>query len=280
MIASRRFTLFATSLAAVMLLSACQPTTDDSEVIPIEDATQSTPETSESTDEMDAHGGHDMSESGDATDKAEMTDMLKDYTKAMTSMHNEMMVGMGYNDPDTAFAKGMLGHHRGAIDMAKIELKYGTDEAMRKLAQDIIDAQQVEIDIMNKWLASHPDVPKPKPNTEAMQAAYAKGMNTMHSDMMLGIAEPVADMAFARGMLPHHIGAVDMAKVQLQYGTDEEMRKLAQDIIDAQQPEIELMQSWIAAHMSKDNNAAVTDDAVIGDKEAVKEDAVKEKVKS
>lgn len=279
MIASRRFTLFATSLAAVMLLSACQPTTDDSEVIPIEDATQSTPETSESTDEMDAHGGHGMSESGDATDKAEMTDMLKDYTKAMTSMHNEMMVGMGYNDPDTAFAKGMLGHHRGAIDMAKIELKYGTDEAMRKLAQDIIDAQQVEIDIMNKWLASHPDVPKPKPNTEAMQAAYAKGMNTMHSDMMLGIAEPVADMAFARGMLPHHIGAVDMAKVQLQYGTDEEMRKLAQDIIDAQQPEIELMQSWIAAHMSKDNNAAVTD-AVIGDKESVKEETVKEKAKS
>lgn len=280
MIASRRFTLFATSLAAVMLLSACQPTTDDSEVISIEEATQTTPETPESTDEMDAHGGHDMSESGDATDKAEMTDMLKDYTKAMTSMHSEMMVGMGYNDPDTAFAKGMLGHHRGAIDMAKIELKYGTDEAMRKLAQDIIDAQQVEIDIMNKWLASHPDVPKPKPNTEAMQAAYAKGMNTMHSDMMLGIAEPVADMAFARGMLPHHIGAVDMAKVQLQYGTDEEMRKLAQDIIDAQQPEIELMQSWIAAHMSKDNNAAVTDDAVIGDKEAVKEETVKEKVKS
>ena len=270
MIASRRFTLFATSLAAVMLLSACQPTTDDSEVIPIEEATQTTPETSESTDKMDAHVGHDMSGSGDATDKAEMTDMLKDYTKAMTSMHNEMMVGMGYNDPDTAFAKGMLGHHRGAIDMAKIELKYGTDEAMRKLAQDIIDAQQVEIDIMNKWLASHPDVPKPKPNTEAMQAAYAKGMNTMHSDMMLGIAEPVADMAFARGMLPHHIGAVDMAKVQLQYGTDEEMRKLAQDIIDAQQPEIELMQSWIAAHMDNDNNAAVTDDAVIGDKEAVK----------
>lgn len=280
MIASRRFTLFATSLAAVMLLSACQPTTDDSEVIPIEEATQTTPETPENTDEMDAHGGHDMSESGDATDKAEMTDMLKDYTKAMTSMHNEMMVGMGYNDPDTAFAKGMLGHHRGAIDMAKIELKYGTDEAMRKLAQDIIDAQQVEIDIMNKWLASHPDVPKPKPNTEAMQAAYAKGMNTMHSDMMLGIAEPVADMAFARGMLPHHIGAVDMAKVQLQYGTDEEMRKLAQDIIDAQQPEIELMQSWIAAHMDNDNNAAVTDDAVIGDKEAVKEETVKVKVKS
>jgi uncharacterized protein (DUF305 family) len=216
-----------------------------------------------------------MSESGDVVEEAQMTDMLKDYTKSMTSMHNEMMVGMGYNDPDTAFAKGMLGHHRGAVDMAKIELKYGTDETMRKLAQDIIDSQQIEIDIMNKWLASHPDAPKPKPNTEAMQAAYAKGMNTMHSDMMLGIAEPEADMAFARGMLPHHIGAVDMAKVQLQYGTDEEMRKLAQDIIDAQQPEIALMQNWITSHKAnKANKATVNDnaEAVIGDEKEIKED--------
>ncbi|WP_296244157.1 MULTISPECIES: DUF305 domain-containing protein [unclassified Psychrobacter] len=280
MIASRRFTLFATSMAATMLLSACQPATDDSKVIPIEEATQAMPEPFESTDERDAHTDQDMTESDDASYKAEMTDMLRDYTKSMTSMHNEMMVGMGYNDPDTAFAKGMLGHHRGAIDMAKIELKYGTDETMRKLAQDIIDSQQIEIDIMNKWLASHPDAPKPKLNTEAMQEAYAKGMNTMHSDMMLGIAEPDADMAFARGMLPHHIGAVDMAKVQLQYGTDEEMRKLAQDIIDAQQPEIELMQSWIAANKSPNTAISNADDAVIKDKEAVKEETVKEKVKS
>ncbi|HCI30959.1 MAG TPA: DUF305 domain-containing protein, partial [Psychrobacter sp.] len=70
---------------------------------------------------------HDTSvDSENVTDDTQMTDMLKDYTKSMTSMHDEMMIGMGYNDPDTAFAKGMLGHHRGAIDMAKIQLKYGT----------------------------------------------------------------------------------------------------------------------------------------------------------
>ena len=80
-------------------------------------------------------------------------------------------------------------------------------------------------------------------------------------------------MAFARGMLPHHIGAVDMAKVQLQYGTDEEMRKLAQEIIDAQQPEITLMQNWITAH--KANKAMVNDnaEAVIEDEKEIKENA-------
>lgn len=278
MIASRHFALFATSVATTLLLIACQPATEDNEVMPIEEATQATNEPSETAPE-DAHAGHDVAANAVTVNAEKMSDMLKDYTKSMTSMHNEMMVGMGYNDPDTAFAKGMLGHHRGAVDMAKIELKYGTDETMRKLAQDIIDSQQLEIDILNKWLASHPDAPKPKPNTEAMQEAYAKGMNTMHSDMMLGIAEPVADMAFARGMLPHHIGAVDIAKVQLQYGTDEEMRKLAQDIIDAQQPEIELMQSWIAANKAPDTAITDSDKAVIND-EANNKEAIKETTKA
>lgn len=239
---SHRSALLATSIAAVLALNACQPKTEDPEAAPTEEVTP-TPETTPTTDaDMDPHTGHDMSE----MEQEPMSDMLKEYTKSMNSMHDEMMIGMGYNDPDTAFAKGMLGHHRGAVDMAKIELKYGTDEVMKKLAQDIIDSQQSEIDIMKKWLASHPDAAKPKPETPEMQMAYANGMDAMHGEMMAGIADPVPDMAFARGMLPHHRGAVDMAKVQLKYGKDEDMRKLAQQIIDAQQPEIELMQNWIA----------------------------------
>ena len=55
-------------------------------------------------------------------------------------------------------------------------------------------------------------------------------------------------MAFAKGMLPHHEGAVAMAEVQLKYGKNEEMRKLAQEIIDAQKAEIDLMQNWINEH--------------------------------
>ncbi|MEJ6067869.1 DUF305 domain-containing protein, partial [Psychrobacter sp. 16-Bac2893] len=166
----------------------------------------------------------------------------------------------------------MLGHHHGAVDMAKIELKYGTDETMRKLAKDIIDSQQLEIDIINKWLASHPDAPKPKPNTQVMQQAYTAGMQAMHDDMMTGIANPVPDMAFARGMLPHHRGAVDMAMVQLQYGTDKEMLKLAQDIIDAQQPEIIWLQEWIAqtlVNAEKDASSVTDQDTSANQKEAV-----------
>ncbi|MDN3440234.1 DUF305 domain-containing protein [Psychrobacter sp. APC 3279] len=247
MIASRRFLSLVTSISAALVLSACQPTTEDNQSNPAEET--SPPVTDMPHAEHDDMADDTLKNDSDnsVSDESQMSDMLRDYTRSMTRMHDEMMIGMGYNDPDTAFAKGMLGHHRGAVEMAKIELKYVTDEAMRQLAQDVITAQQAEIDVLNKWLASHPDAAKPKPNTVAMQQAYAKNMENMHGEMTLGVADPVPDMAFARGMLPHHIAAVDMAKVQLEYGTDEEMRQLAQDVIDNQQTEIDMMRNWIAA---------------------------------
>ena len=233
------------SISAALLVSACQPTSE--EAAPAEAVA------TETTAATEAHSGHDMTNM-DMTpaEGAPMTEMLKDYTAAMTSMNVEMMKGMDYNDPDTAFAQSMLGHHIGAVDMAKIELKYGKDEEMRKLAQQIIDAQQSEITTMQTWLASHPDAAEPTADTKAMQQAYAKGMDAMHSEMMTGIADPVADIAFARGMLPHHNSAVDMAEVELKYGKDAEMLKLAQQVIDAQKAEIEQMQNWLA------NNKAQT----------------------
>ena len=269
MTAFHRLALFATGVSAALVISACQPASDDVEVNAVQDDAPVLAEQVDSHEDMDAH---DMMTADTTPDEMPMTDIFKDYTKSMTDMHNEMMVGMAYNDPDTAFAKSMLGHHHGAVDMAKIELKYGNDETMLKLAKDIIDSQQLEIDIINKWLASHPDAPKPKPNTQAMQQAYTAGMQAMHDDMMTGIANPVPDMAFARGMLPHHRGAVDMAMIQLQYGTDKEMRKLAQDIIDAQQPEIIWLQEWIAktlVNAEKDASNATDQDTSANQKEAV-----------
>ena len=57
-----------------------------------------------------------------------------------------------------------------------------------------------------------------------------------------------SDMDFARLMLPHHQAAIDMARAQLLYGTDPQMRRLAQEIITDQQSEIELMQLWLKQH--------------------------------
>jgi uncharacterized protein (DUF305 family) len=77
------------------------------------------------------------------------------------------------------------------------------------------------------------------------QKSYQQGMTSMHEKMMKGLQEQDADVAFAQGMIAHHQGAIAMAKTELQYGKDPEMRKLAEQIIAAQQPEIDRMQAWL-----------------------------------
>ena len=85
----------------------------------------------------------------------------------------------------------------------------------------------------------------------AMQQELMQGMTQMNQDMMAAAQYKDPDVAFAAGMLPHHIGAVKMAEVELKYGKNPEMRKLAEDIINAQQAEIEQMQKWLKAHNKK-----------------------------
>ena len=85
----------------------------------------------------------------------------------------------------------------------------------------------------------------------AMQQELMQGMNQMHQDMMTAAQYKDPDVAFAAGMLPHHIGAVKMAEVELKYGKDPEMRKLAENIINEQQAEIEQMQKWLKVHNKK-----------------------------
>lgn len=76
----------------------------------------------------------------------------KEYMNAMNQMHKSMMKGIESSDPDIAFAEGMIPHHEGAMEMAKIELKYGKDSELRKLAQEIINAQDKEVVFMEAWL--------------------------------------------------------------------------------------------------------------------------------
>lgn len=253
MTSSYRISVIALGVTAALALSACQPKPEDTEPTATEEVVTppvATPE-ADVTDDIEAEqdSSAEVAEV-ETVDDTKIIDMFNDYTRAMSRMNDEMLIGMGYNDPDTAFAKSMLGHHRGTVDMAQIQLKYGTDAEMRALAEDIIDNQQLKIDTMRRWLASHPDAAKPKPNTEAMQQAYTDDIEDMYEDMEKGITASVADIAFARSMLSLHVGAVDMALIQLKYGTDEEMRDLALQIIDAQQRRIQTTENWLATNDS------------------------------
>ncbi|WP_136617435.1 MULTISPECIES: CopM family metallochaperone [Mesorhizobium] len=85
------------------------------------------------------------------------------------------------------------------------------------------------------------------PSTEGYKAA----MDKMHADMMASEYTGNADVDFVRGMIPHHQGAIDMAKVELANGKDPEIRKLAEGVIAAQEAEIKQMQDWLVAHPVK-----------------------------
>jgi uncharacterized protein (DUF305 family) len=92
--------------------------------------------------------------------------------------------------------------------------------------------------------AGHGAAAQQKGDNGPSSAAFRAANDKMHKGMDIAFTGD-ADADFVRGMIPHHQGAVDMAKIVLAFGKDPELRKLAQEIVAAQEKEIAFMQEWL-----------------------------------
>lgn len=101
---------------------------------------------------MSEHGGMDHSAHG--ARRHSDTASTRAYRAANASMHHDMAI-IYSGDADADFVRGMIPHHQGAIDMAKVVLRYGKDPKIRKLAKGIMTAQESEIKLMRAWLAKN-----------------------------------------------------------------------------------------------------------------------------
>lgn len=138
---------------------------------------------------------------------------------------------------DRAFTASMTPHHKSAVAMARIAKERSRRPEILALADDIITAQDAEISQMRSIDGRLAAAGAPKGKLEGAS------MMGMGDEASLKTAKPF-DRAFIDMMIPHHQGAIQMARSELATGSDAETKKLASAIITAQTSEIEKMNRY------------------------------------
>jgi uncharacterized protein (DUF305 family) len=141
------------------------------------------------------------------------------------------------NGTDLAFVDAMVPHHEMAIDMAKIAKERGEHPEIKQLADDIVSSQQGEVARMNLIRDDLSDLKK----TPLGLPAHLAGMDMKSTT--LRTAKPF-DREFIDMMIPHHQGAIRMARVEETKGKSPALKMIAADMIEAQSKEIREMNDW------------------------------------
>ncbi len=154
-----------------------------------------------------------------------------------------------FNDADVTFVQGMIPHHEQAIEMAELASSRAESPEVKDLAARIEDAQGPEIAQMRRWLEEwdEPETPKAGDDMgggmdDGMDDGGGAGMMTAEDMDELRSAQGAEfDKMFLTSMVAHHKGAVEMAKTERKDGENADAKKLAGDIIETQEAEIDEM---------------------------------------
>ncbi|MEZ3181310.1 DUF305 domain-containing protein [Streptomyces pimonensis] len=146
-----------------------------------------------------------------------------------------------HNAADVTFVKGMIPHHRQAIEMAYLAPSRAQSAEVKKLAADIRKAQDPEIKTLSGWLASWGE----QVRAEGVMDHSAHGMDGMMTEQEMEKLKDASgkafDTAFMEMMIKHHEGAVAMARTEKAQGSYPEAKMMADAITTSQSAEIERM---------------------------------------
>jgi uncharacterized protein (DUF305 family) len=171
------------------------------------------------------------------------TPMTGGMSSEMSGGMSDEMSGMMSVASELEFLAGMVPHHQGALDDARLALERSERPEVQRLAQEIIAAQEAEIAQMNGWL----DAWYPEGDREA--AGMSQAMTSMDMPDLGSLSGGAFDRAFLEGMIMHHRMAVQMADALLERDLveHEEVGTLAEEIRRSQEAEIREMQGWLEA---------------------------------
>lgn len=144
---------------------------------------------------------------------------------------------------DLQFIDAMVAHHQAAIDMSRPADTNAMRPELRDFARKVVEDQSREIELMKGWRRQwYPG--KPQVPTIMVMPGMRTSMKGMESGHMKALKGAEYDRMYVDMMIPHHEGAVALAREALAKSQRPEIRELAQRIIDAQQREIEMMNRW------------------------------------
>jgi uncharacterized protein (DUF305 family) len=149
------------------------------------------------------------------------------------------------NDADVTFTQNMIPHHQQAIEMAQLVDSHTDRPELRKLADSIQSSQRQEITQLQGWLRSWGKPMTPSEGHGGHGDTEMPGMMS-EADMrrLMAATGTEFDLAFVEMMATHHQGAIAMANTERKDGSLPEVTRLAEQIIDSQQDEIEQLQRW------------------------------------
>lgn len=153
-----------------------------------------------------------------------------------------------FNDADVEFLQGMVPHHSQAVAMAELVPDRTDRPELNELAETIISTQNEEIEQMNTLLSDAGAEPVEGGMDHGGMTEGGMTMSGMMDDQQMQDLESAEgqdfELMFLDMMTAHHQGAIEAAEQVLDAGENPEVADLAEQIIEAQQAEIEQMATW------------------------------------